>query len=123
MLSKFFKYTLILIASLFILSGCDYPVTNHKSTEKNKEIESCNKWFMSEAEINLCNLEIVNEVDKEINELIINMAIIIHKNDKMISTQASHVVSHHSTDWARRSLTSEIGRDPVLSARYDRWML
>ena len=63
----------ILIASLFILSGCDYPVTNHKSTEKNKEIESCNKWFMSEAEINLCNLEIVNEVDKEINELISNL--------------------------------------------------
>src|SRR3546814_3585072 len=31
----------------------------------------------------------------------------------VISTKASHVVPHRSTDFAQRSLTSEIGRDPV----------
>ena len=38
----------------------------------------------------------------------------------MISTRASHVVPHRSTDRARGSLTSEIRRDPVLSAWYGR---
>src|SRR3546814_19696823 len=39
---------------------------------------------------------------------------------RVISTKASHVVPHRSTDFAQRSLTSEIGRDPVLSAWYGR---
>jgi hypothetical protein len=42
------------------------------------------------------------------------------KNCKNYSTQYSRVVSHRSTDWAITSLTSEIGRDPVLSGVYGR---
>src|SRR3546814_19915509 len=42
------------------------------------------------------------------------------KRKRVISTKASHVVPHRSTDFAQRSLTSEIGRDPVLSAWYGR---
>ena len=36
------------------------------------------------------------------------------------STQYSRVVPHHSTDWAITSLTSQIGRDAVLSSVYGR---
>jgi hypothetical protein len=39
---------------------------------------------------------------------------------KNYSTQYSRVVPHHSTDCAITSLTSEIGRDPVLSGVYGR---
>ena len=36
------------------------------------------------------------------------------------NTQYSHVVPHHSTDWAIPGLTSEIGRDLVLFRMYGR---
>ena len=39
---------------------------------------------------------------------------------KNYGTQYSRVVPHHSTDCAITSLTSEIGRDPVLSSVYGR---
>ena len=39
---------------------------------------------------------------------------------EVISTRTSHVVPHRSTNLARGSLTSEIRRDPVLSAWYGR---
>ena len=39
---------------------------------------------------------------------------------KNYSTSYSRVISHHSTDDAITSLTSEIGRDPVLSSVYGR---
>ena len=39
---------------------------------------------------------------------------------KNYSTQYSRVVPHHSTDWAITSLTSQIGRDAVLSSVYGR---
>ena len=42
------------------------------------------------------------------------------KKSKNYSTQYSRVVSHRSTDCAITSLTSEIGRDPVLSGVYGR---
>ena len=42
------------------------------------------------------------------------------KENKNYSTQYSRVVPHHSTDCAITSLTSEIGRDPVLSGVYGR---
>lgn len=42
------------------------------------------------------------------------------KKSKEYSTQYSRVVTHHSTDCAVTSLTSEIGRDPVLSGAYGR---
>ena len=42
------------------------------------------------------------------------------KKQKDYGTQYSRVVPHHSTDWADTSLTSEIGRDPVLSSTYGR---
>lgn len=40
---------------------------------------------------------------------------------KRISTRTSHVVPHRSTTRARGSLTSQIGRDVVLSAWYGRF--
>lgn len=40
--------------------------------------------------------------------------------DKNYSTSYSRVISHRSTDDAITSLTSEIGRDPVLSGVYGR---
>lgn len=39
---------------------------------------------------------------------------------KNYSTPYSRVISHRSTDDAATSLTSEIGRDPVLSGAYGR---
>ncbi len=36
------------------------------------------------------------------------------------STQGSHVITHRSTNWACRCLTSQIGRDGVLSPEYGR---
>lgn len=42
------------------------------------------------------------------------------KKGKNYSTSYSRVISHHSTDDAITSLTSEIGRDPVLSSVYGR---
>ncbi len=42
------------------------------------------------------------------------------KKGQNYSTQYSRVVPHHSTDWAITSLTSEIGRDPVLPSVYGR---
>ena len=42
------------------------------------------------------------------------------KSSKNYSTSYSHVFSHRSTDDAVTSLTSEIGRDPVLSSAYGR---
>lgn len=45
---------------------------------------------------------------------------IILENGKNYSTSYSRVISHHSTDDAITSLTSEIGRDPVLSSVYGR---
>ena len=36
------------------------------------------------------------------------------------STQDSHVVPHHGTDWAALRLTAQIGRDAVLSESYGR---
>ena len=44
----------------------------------------------------------------------------IKKSSKNYGTQYSRVVPHHSTDCAITSLTSEIGRDPVLSGVYGR---
>ena len=38
------------------------------------------------------------------------------------STQCSQAVTHPSTDWARRCLTSVIGRELVYSAWYGRWL-
>eukprot|EP00661_Eupelagonemidae_sp_cell13_P019288 gene19287-biopygen2488 len=35
-------------------------------------------------------------------------------------TQGSHVITHRSTNWACRCLTSQIGRDGVLSPEYGR---
>ena len=43
------------------------------------------------------------------------------KTRKRISTRTSHVVPHRSTTRARGSLTSQIGRDVVLSAWYGRF--
>ena len=42
------------------------------------------------------------------------------KKGKNYSTSYSRVISHRSTDDAITSLTSEIGRDPVLSSVYGR---
>ena len=42
-------------------------------------------------------------------------------NNKWISTRTSHVVPHRSTTRALGSLTSQIGRDVVLSAWYGRF--
>jgi hypothetical protein len=42
------------------------------------------------------------------------------KKNKNYSTSYSRVISHHSTDDAITSLTSEIERDPVLSSMYGR---
>lgn len=39
---------------------------------------------------------------------------------KAYDTQYSQPVTHVSTNWARRSLTSEIGRDRVFSTWYGR---
>ena len=39
---------------------------------------------------------------------------------KAYDTQYSQPVTHVSTNWARRSLTSEIGRDRVYSTWYGR---
>ena len=39
---------------------------------------------------------------------------------KGCSTQGSHVITHRSTNWACRCLTSQIGRDGVLSPEYGR---
>ena len=39
------------------------------------------------------------------------------------STQDSHVVPHHGTNWAALRLTSQIGRDAVLSESYGRGCL
>jgi hypothetical protein len=36
------------------------------------------------------------------------------------STQDSHVVPHHGTNWAALRLTAQIGRDAVLSESYGR---
>ena len=36
------------------------------------------------------------------------------------STQDSHVVPHHGTNWAALRLTAQIGRDAVLSKSYGR---
>ena len=36
------------------------------------------------------------------------------------NTQGSHVITHRSTNWACRCLTSQIGRDGVLSPEYGR---
>ena len=41
-------------------------------------------------------------------------------NKKAYDTQYSQPVTHVSTNWARRSLTSEIGRDRVYSTWYGR---
>ena len=38
-------------------------------------------------------------------------------------TQDSHVVPHHGTDWAAPCLTTQIGRDAVLSRSYGRGYL
>ena len=46
--------------------------------------------------------------------------LVFDKKKKNYDTQYSHVVPHHSTDCAITSLTSEIGRDPVLSSVYGR---
>ena len=48
----------------------------------------------------------------------IHLPMLTRKKD--YSTQYSRVVPHHSTDCADTSLTSEIGRDPVLSGAYGR---
>ena len=37
------------------------------------------------------------------------------KTEKVYGTQYSQAVTHPSTDWARRCLTSVIGREPVFS--------
>lgn len=42
------------------------------------------------------------------------------KKSKNYSMQYSHVVTHHSTNCTSTSLTSGIGRDPVLSSVYGR---
>ena len=39
---------------------------------------------------------------------------------KGCNTQGSHVITHRSTNWACRYLTSQIGRDGVLSPEYGR---
>ena len=39
---------------------------------------------------------------------------------KGCNTQGSHVITHRSTNWACRCLTSQIGRDGVLSPEYGR---
>jgi len=44
----------------------------------------------------------------------------VRKKNKNYSTRYSRVVSHRSTDRAIARLTSEIGRDPVLSSMYGR---
>jgi hypothetical protein len=42
------------------------------------------------------------------------------KGKKNHSTQDSHVVPHHGTNWAALRLTAQIGRDAVLSESYGR---
>ena len=42
------------------------------------------------------------------------------KEKKNHSTQDSHVVPHHGTNWAALRLTAQIGRDAVLSESYGR---
>ena len=48
------------------------------------------------------------------------LGLVLAKKVKNYSMQYSHVVSHHSTDCTNTSLTSGIGRDPVLSGVYGR---
>ena len=46
----------------------------------------------------------------------------VKKKKKVVnSTRCSQAVTHPSTNWARRCLTSVIGREPVLSTWYGRW--
>ena len=42
------------------------------------------------------------------------------KTEKVYGTHYSQAVTHWSTDWARRCLTSVIGREPVFSTWYGR---
>ena len=49
-----------------------------------------------------------------------HLVLVERENGKNYSTSYSHVISHHSTDDAITSLTSEIERDPVLSSMYGR---
>jgi hypothetical protein len=42
------------------------------------------------------------------------------KGEQNHSTQDSHVVPHHGTNWAALRLTAQIGRDAVLSESYGR---
>ena len=44
----------------------------------------------------------------------------VSKNNKNHSTQDSRVVPHRGTNWAALRLTSQIGRDAVLSKSYGR---
>ena len=43
-----------------------------------------------------------------------------NKRKRNHSTQDSHVVPHHGTNWAALCLTAQIGRDAVLSKSYGR---
>jgi hypothetical protein len=45
------------------------------------------------------------------------------KRERQFDTQASSVVPHRSTDWASRSLASQIGRDTAFPAMFDRIVL
>jgi len=69
----------ILIASLSILSGCDTSEEDwridyeKKAYSINRQYLPCEKWFMTRAAMDRCYLEAVNEVDKEITELLNNL--------------------------------------------------
>ena len=54
----------------------------------------------------------------EISPCACSLMVVAHAKSKSYSTQYSQVVPHLSTNYANTSLTSEIGRDLVLSSVY-----
>lgn len=53
-------------------------------------------------------------------DLVTESCVLHPRLKKNHSTQDSHVVPHHGTNWAALWFTSQIGRDAVLSKSYGR---